>query len=324
MAKTLVDFRAEKGLYLKDIATEIGVPEEELKAIEESGVMPDSVATKLIELYYLPDDYFTADSSMSHLKNPKNPTAYFFKVSFVCSMIAGVLTVVPTYIALIIGIIMRSNSATVLESPVYDIIIAIYQPILYLLSGVVIAKWITKKTVFSGDIEKYRFLYPVIPTATVLFFTVLCNFGMSKVSTQYAGASSELLHTQFLLLYSAIVLISFANSLLSNYICALVLKNATTEDCEKKTAFWRKIAVCITVSTILAFAVYIFRTVTEGFSVTACLSRVFTYALYIILSWVIVRVQPKNEKQEKLIYVVLPIISVSISSVFVIIGTFTG
>lgn len=51
MGKTLGEFRAERGLYLKDVAEKIGVSEEELQAVEDSYLVPDEIAEKLVVAY---------------------------------------------------------------------------------------------------------------------------------------------------------------------------------------------------------------------------------------------------------------------------------
>ena len=58
MAKTLIQFRAEKGLYLKDVAETIDVSEEELAQVETLNGIPDYIAEKLIVAYNLPENYF--------------------------------------------------------------------------------------------------------------------------------------------------------------------------------------------------------------------------------------------------------------------------
>ena len=45
MAKTLVDFRAEQGLYLKDLAAILEISEDELRTIEASGTVPAETGT---------------------------------------------------------------------------------------------------------------------------------------------------------------------------------------------------------------------------------------------------------------------------------------
>ena len=79
MAKTLVEFRAEKGLYLKDVAEAINVPEEELSKIEALNGTPEYIAEKLIVAYNLPENYFSGEKSEQPIKPIKNLKSYFFK-----------------------------------------------------------------------------------------------------------------------------------------------------------------------------------------------------------------------------------------------------
>ena len=79
MAKTLIDFRAEKGLYLKDVANAIDISEEELTKIETLNGIPDYIAEKLIVAYNLPEDYFAGEKAEQPIKPIKNLKSYFFK-----------------------------------------------------------------------------------------------------------------------------------------------------------------------------------------------------------------------------------------------------
>ena len=87
MAKTLVDFRAEQGLYLKDLAAILEISEEELRAVEESGTVPAEIGQRLILHYALPEDYFSLPDYNhrkvnSIKKTPEKPMRYFEIVSF--------------------------------------------------------------------------------------------------------------------------------------------------------------------------------------------------------------------------------------------------
>ena len=96
MARTLLDFRIDKGLYIKDIAEKTGISEEELMAIEQSGTVPTEIAEILINDYCLTDTYFTIEERGK--LTPQKPMNYFFKVSLVWSIIVGAIGVIPFFI----------------------------------------------------------------------------------------------------------------------------------------------------------------------------------------------------------------------------------
>lgn len=58
MGKTLGEFRAENGLYLKDISEKIGVSEDELQSIEDSNLVPYEIAERLVVAYNLSEKNF--------------------------------------------------------------------------------------------------------------------------------------------------------------------------------------------------------------------------------------------------------------------------
>lgn len=104
MAKTLVDFRAEKGLYLKDLAVALGMTEDELRTVEESGAVPEELGQRIIAQYALPADYFAEPIKIqinSVKKTPKNSTTYFFVAALVWGLITGAIASIPTYISMI-------------------------------------------------------------------------------------------------------------------------------------------------------------------------------------------------------------------------------
>ena len=76
MGKTLGEFRAERGLYLKDVAEKIGVSEEELQAVEDSYLVPDEIAEKLVVAYNLPENNFAKPIYKSKIVTKK----YFLKI----------------------------------------------------------------------------------------------------------------------------------------------------------------------------------------------------------------------------------------------------
>ena len=85
VGKTLAEFRAEKGLYLKDIAEKIGVDEDRLQEIEESGLVPNEVGKKLVVAYNLPTNNF----ARLVVKSQKEAKYYFLKVSVIYQLLVA-------------------------------------------------------------------------------------------------------------------------------------------------------------------------------------------------------------------------------------------
>lgn len=177
--RTLAQFRAERQLWRKDVAQTLGISEEALEALERSPQVPPEVAQRITAAYNLPPDYFAVDldavaaaAVQAQKKVPKNPLAYFYKVSLVWQLltllILSVVNSVPVIVQTIVG-----DAPDILT----DIFTVIYQALL-LTSGALLCRYILQKTTFAGDISKVKWL--LVPLAyfgtrvisgVALFFT---------------------------------------------------------------------------------------------------------------------------------------------------------
>lgn len=162
--RTLAQFRAERSLWRKDVAQTLDISEEALAALERSSEVPPEVAQKITAAYNLPPDYFAVDldamaaaAVQAQKKTPKNPLAYFYKVSLVWQLltllILSVVNSVPVIVLTIVG-----DAPDILT----DIFTVIYQALL-LTSGALLCRYILQKTTFAGDISKVKWL--LVPLA---------------------------------------------------------------------------------------------------------------------------------------------------------------
>lgn len=326
MAKTLTDFRAEKGLYLKDLAEAIGVPEEELMAIEQSGTVPAEVGQRIIAQYALPADYFAEPVKIqihSAKKTPKNSTSYFFVVALVWGLITSTIASIPAYISMLATSISSMASAfggmavfNFLASPPFTIFNSYFPVIINIFSGIFLAKFILKNTSYTGDIKKYQFLYPILPGATIMFLSMITGLiyelSMAKLLDSSADVSSpsymfaRLLGTGGLSLVVSIILM-----LASAFVCAKLLDAAIMNDEAKKSKFFRTLAIIITVSAIISAVVYVIRSVTgDNFHLVQIIQNIIGYALTIALAWAVALVKTDNKKVETVVYTVLPILAI--------------
>lgn len=323
MAKTLVDFRAEKGLYLKDVAAETGISEEELKAVEESGTVPPHIAQKLIDIYYLPDTYF-AELVISSKVQPKSPMKYFFGVSFVYSILSGIVAGIPLYIGMIINLIVsfvvrEAVKFSVTDSPIFTIFNSIWMSAVSLISCIMFANFILKRTHYTGDIKKYQFLHYAIPSGVVAAFS-MASASMTtlsyymKLDENLAGALGV----------EAIGLVfSLAASLIGYYVHALLLKTAIEADTENKFKTLKKLAIFATLSSVLALVITLVAFILEdNFDIFVIIRRIFVYGLYIAVAWAVALTKTDDEKKNKIVFTILPLISILQLIVLSIIGEF--
>ncbi len=325
MAKTLIDFRAEYGLYLKDIAEKTGIPEEELMAVEQSGTVPPHIASILINDYYLPDTYFS-EIVISSKVQPKSPMKYFFGVSLVYSILSGIVAAIPMYVGMMITLIVSLASRgetdfSVTGSPIFTIFYSIWTSAVSIISCIIFANFILKRTNFTGDIKKYQFLHYVIPSGVIAAISM-----GSTYMTEFAFRMSSTENVTTVLGIEAIGLIfSLAVTLISVYISALLLKTAIEENCEKKFKTLKTLAIIVTVSSVIAYLLTILSYEIFDYDYSdyfVLIRRIFIYGLYIAVAWAVALTKTDDEKKNKVVFTVLPLISILHSVVFTVISEF--
>ena len=321
MAKTLIDLRAEKGLYLKDVAENTGIPEEELAAIEQSGKVPPDIAQILIDTYYLPDTYF-AEMVISAKVQPKRPMKYFFGVSFVYSILSGIVAGIPLFIGMIINFVISfvgrgEVDLSVTSNPIFTVFNSIWTSAVSLIACIMFANFILKRTHYTGDIKKYQFLNYAIPSGVIAAISMA-----SAYITEFTLRFKLEENIAVALGIEAIGLVfSLAVTLISIYISALLLKTAIEEDREKKFKTLKTLAIIVTVSSIIAYILTILSNVIFEYSnFFVLVRRFFVYGLYIAVAWAVALNKTGDEKKNKIVFIILPLISILQSIIFSIIG----
>lgn len=321
MAKTLIDLRAEKGLYLKDVAENTGIPEEELAAIEQSGKVPPDIAQILIDTYYLPDTYF-AEIVVSSKVQPKKPMKYFFGVSFVYSILSGIVAGIPLFIGMMINFVISfvgrgEVDLSVTSNPIFTVFNSIWTSAVSLIACIMFANFILKRTHYTGDIKKYQFLHYAIPSGVIAAISMA-----SAYITEFTLRFKLEENIAVALGIEAIGLVfSLAVTLISICISALLLKTAIEEDREKKFKTLKTLAIIVTVSSIIAYILTILSNVIFEYSnFFVLVRRFFVYGLYIAVAWAVALNKTDDEKKNKIVFIILPLISILQSVVFSIIG----
>ncbi len=323
MAKTLIDFRAEKGLYIKDIAEKTGIPEEELMAVEQSGTVPPHIANILINDYYLPDTYFS-EIVISSKVQPKSPMKYFFGVSLVYSILEGIVAAIPMCIIMmgtLIGSLINTmqndgyTEFTATHSPISTIFSSVWTSAVSIIGCIIFTNFILKRTNYTGDIKKYQFLHFVIPNG------VLAGILMaSAYVSEYAVRTDDMLTT--LIIEFVALVFSIGITLLAAYISALLLKTAIEEDREKKFRTLKILAIIVTISSVIAYllsglAYFVFDyDSSESF---VMIRRIFIYGLYVAVAWAVALTKTDDEKKNKIVFTILPLVSILHSIIFTVI-----
>lgn len=336
MAKTLTDFRAEKGLYLKDLAAEIGIPEDELRAVEESGAVPEDLGQRIIAQYALPADYFAEPIKIevkAVKKMPAKPMLYFTLVSFVAMFITDLIAELPTFLysmsrMFISFFSIASNNEIELDDPgpFWDIFDSMFNSAVIILFGILFVNFIANHTAFEGKIKKYRFLYYIWPFAATGFALDIAGLISTAVLSNSQNAADPMTSTYTTLAFSSIVsIISLVVSILAAYLCARLLNAAALGDESKQTKELRLLAIFVTASTVISLVVFIVRMIMlKDFSPLSITTSLLAKTITVAVIWIAATVKPKNEKQEKLIFTILPIIAMCDSVVYTIINVLVG
>lgn len=318
MAKTLVDFRAEKGLYLKDVAEAIDISQEELSQVEKLNSVPDYIVEKLIVAYNLPENYFSGEKVEQPIKPIINLKSYFFKTSllwyFVFALILSVPVSIVAYITPFMTSILGLTVTTFVRNGLdflADIII-VAATIVYCN---MFAKHIMKQTGLSGNIYKYRYLYEVIPAGATAGVSILTSLVTTMALKETIADESK----YYLITIASVI--SFGISIILMVLVALVmaslLNTAVMEDEVRKAKRHKTMAIIVTISSVLAYALTIYANTLEEYpTYDAIIRRIFVYGIYIAIAWVVCFAKAEDKKKENLAFTILPLISIVDTLIF--------
>ncbi len=301
--KTLLDFRAEKGLYIKDVAEKIGVDESELQEIENSGLVPDEIAERLVIAYDLPSN----DFARPIIKSPKETKKYFLKVALVFEIILPIIATIPVAIgSVFIFIGSMSDSDTMFDIADYigDFSI-IWSLIVAIIGCIKLGDYLTKKSGYLGDFNKHKFLYYVVPRAAIACISslsvLIMTFGANDIQ-DVSFWTSNMLN----------LLISFISMVLTIFIMAILMMNSNELNADKRRKTIKTIAIIVTVSALVAF---LFDGLTDyiiygSFFYFSPIQELPFYIVDIAIVWLVYSIKEGNHKIERLAFVILPIISI--------------
>ena len=323
MAKTLIDFRAEKGLYLKDVAIAIDISEEELTKIETLNGIPDYIAEKLIVAYNLPEDYFSGEKVEQSNATIKNLKSYFFKTSLVWHFLFALVFCIPIWIEMILKTVIHLNAGTLgltVFEQIFDNVNVVFTAVVTIVYCNMFAKHIMKKTGLKGDIYKYKYLYEVIPSGAIAVVSVFTGL-ITTIALKETIADESKYY-----LMPIVSAIGFVISIISMVLIALatasLLNTAILEDSEQKAKRHKTMAIIVTISSVLAFALTIVSMfIEENPTVVLTIIRgVLVYGLYIAVAWRVYLTKDEEPQKEFVAFTLLPLSCIVDSIVFEIIG----
>ena len=322
MAKTLIDFRAEKGLYLKDVAEKIGVTEEELTKIETLNGIPDYIAEKLIVAYNLPEDYFAGEKAEQPIEPIKNLKSYFFKTSLLWYIVFALILSVPMAITSIIMPTLMGMSGFAVSNivrEVLDLFVDVFTVAATIIYCNMFAKYIMKKTGLRGDIYQYRYLYEVIPSGATAGISIHTSLVTTMALKETLADESKY---YLMPIASGISLvISIILMVLVALVMASLLNTAIMDDATRKAKRHKTMAIIVTISSVVAYALTIYANSLEQYpTYDAIIRRIFVYGVYIAVAWLVYFAKDNNKNKESFAFEILPIISIVDTLLFDIIS----
>ncbi len=326
MSKTLTDFRAERGLYLTDVAEAIAVPLEELQAVDNCGAMPPHIAEKLVTYYGLPKDYFNSGATIQaqiQKKTPSNSFRYFFVASLLWIIISNIIISLPLCISTIIdtaSIMITSFTGVQLvdfiaESTIFSIFGSVWSTGATIIMCIAFADYILKKTTFTGNIKRNQFLNCLIPNGMIM--------ALSTINSTLFMAVGEKFTSLMILVSFASIVISTVITIVEVFLLAVMLNLSVESDIEKRNKNYRLFAIITTISVLITFVFNIVVMVVTGdFQIFTVIRTFIFYTLYIIIAWMLAKLKDGDEHQEKLVCTILPLAFYGASLVLSVVGTF--
>ena len=321
IGKTLSEFRAEYGLYLKDVAERIGVSEDELQSIEDSNLVPDDIAEKLVVAYNLPENNFAKPIFKSKLVTKK----HFLKISILYQIILGFAGAIPIVIGSVFvafGTFFNSNALFEASRRVNDVYFLL-SPIVTIVGNIFLAKYMTEKTGYFGDFNKYKFLYATIPNAAVgaissfmWLITGLCSNYLKENPDGISGVMCRLVQggSEFVLSVVSMAVIAV--------VLAMLMNNTIEQNDERRRKAFKKIAIIVTVSCLLAYVLDAITSYVKygGFVEFSPIKDFVFYGVHIVIVWLVYSIVESNPQKEKWAFKILPIVSIceSLISEFII------
>lgn len=324
IGKTLGEFRAEQGLYLKDVAEKIGVSEEELQVIEDSYLVPDEIAEKLVTAYNLPENNFAKPIYKSKTVTKK----YFLKIAFIYEIIIGLITIIPSILSGVLAAFAALFDSYALEDASWYItdLHLIVSPITATAGCILLGKYLTEKSGYIGDFDRYRFLYATVPVAASAAITSFTWFVIGLVADYVRDTFGSIKTPMYALVQGAIELIfSIIGTAVIIIVLATLMNSAIEQNLEKRRHILKTIAIAVTVSVVLAYVIEV-ATIYIRYNrvdLLPYMEDVLIYGVSVVIAWLVYSITESNPKKEKWAFKIFPIISIwgiAIVALFELIG----
>lgn len=306
--KTLYVFRAENGIWRKELSDKIGVDETTLKQIEDELEVPQEIAEKVISAYGLPEDYFTVDPNAKDKRyKPKNPFKYFLKVSLAWEFLIAIIFAVVMFPTTMAGVLGTG------DSPLFDLLETVCKALVIAFSGVYLSSYIVKKTVYGKQITQYDYIYPYLPAQIALCLKIIVQLVPAIFSQK---TDNPIMLIAISGVYGVVALI------IQGVFTAVLLKSRVEEDEKKRTKTVKKLSVLAILSTAVYTLFIISASMVSNGAIaplqlaTLCLELI----LLILVAFGIIIGEKRFPKFNKLWFVVLPLTAMLLPTFINVIG----
>ena len=311
IGKTLGEFRAERGLYLKDVAEKIGVSEDELQSVEDSYLVPDEIAEKLVVAYNLPENNFAKPVYKSKTVTKK----YFLKTAFIYEIIIGLISIIPSIFGGVLATFATLFDSYALEDISWYIrdLHLLVSPIAATVGGILLGKYLTEKSEYIGDFNKYKFLYGAIPIAASTAITSFAWLVIGLVADYVRDTFGSVKTPMYVLFQGAIELIfSLIGTAVIIIVLATLMNNAIEQNLEKRRHILKILAIAVTVSSVLAHIIEVATLYIRynQFDLLPYAEEFLVYCTNIIIVWLVYSIKERNNKKEKWAFKILPLLSI--------------
>lgn len=306
--KTLYVFRAENGIWRKELSDKIGVDETTLKQIEDEPEVPQEIAEKVISAYGLPEDYFTVDPNAKDKRyKPKNPFKYFLKVSLAWEFLIAIIFAVVMFPTTMAGVLGTG------DSPLFDLLETVCKALVIAFSGVYLSSYIVRKTVYGKQITQYDYIYPYLPAQIALCLKIIVQLVPAIFSQK---TDNPIMLIAISGVYGVVALI------IQGVFTAVLLKSRVEEDEKKRTKTVKKLSVLAILSTAVYTLFIISASMVSNGAIaplqlaTLCLELI----LLILVTFGVVVGEKRFSKLNKLWFVALPLTAMLLPTFINVIG----
>lgn len=325
--KSLQDFYVEQGICRTELSAQLGISETVLQAEEELPVPSDAIQKIITAGVGLPEQYFTSEDEVPLCFKDGKPIydrvqlrSYFFRLSLCWQFWVGLIIAAPYMLTSIAGIFFflaqyNGGTESFLQDEIFiktDLIMSSLIQAVHAVSGIFLARHITKKTGLQGSLKKYQYLYPFLPGAiTTPILTAV-----------YALMQTQAIQTHLVFLQTGITgLVSIVLFFVDGWLCARLLESAVAADTAKQQKTLRLFGSGAAAAGLLTFVITCVRYTVFGDANADTLHWVQTVSETVLLvaAAICVGFAPvKSAKSETMFFKVLPLLSMLLGIPFAI------